>query len=252
MLLGLFVSIAPDGIPRLQQATLDLRVLVFTFGISLIAGILFGLAPAVRQPKPDLLAGKELHPAARNFLRPALITASDLRCRWFLLACAGLLLRSLWRLERRTAGHGYASVVAAQIDLVRISLPASKHNNWNFSGNLRCRLAKLPGVSALGLSDRLPPSGGMLGDVSSSIEVPGQPPFADGTGGMIGYRFVTPDYFSALGIRIVRGRAFRPDDLSLSNNPVVLSEALAKRILSGRRSRRKIGFFPKPVKPGVR
>ena len=231
ILLGLFVSIAPDGIPRLQQATLDLRVLVFTFGISLIAGVLFGLAPAVRQPEPDLLAGKELHPAARNFLRQTLITA-QIAVSLVPLAFAGLLLRSLWRLESVPLGMDTQSVVAAQIDLAEYRYP-QQTQQLEFFRQLALRLAKLPGVSALGLSDSLPPSGGMQAMFLSSIEVPGQPPFADGTGGMIGYRFVTPDYFSALGIRIVRGRAFRPDDLSLSNNPVVLSEALAKRVLPG-------------------
>src|SRR6267154_1704038 len=241
MLLGLFVSIAPDGIPRLQQATLDLRVLVFTFGISLIAGILFGLAPAVRQPEPDLLAGKELHPAARNFLRQALITA-QIAVSLVLLAFAGLLLRSLWRLESVPLGMDTQSVVAAQIDLAEYRYP-QQTQQLEFFRQLELRLAKLPGVSALGLSDSLPPSGGMQATFLSSIEVPGQPPFADGTGGMIGYRFVTPDYFSALGIRIVRGRAFRPDDLSLSNNPVVLSEALAKRVLPGGDAVGKSVFF---------
>src|SRR5260370_24302968 len=77
----------------------------------------------------------------------------------------------------------------------------------------------------------------------SSIEIPGQPRFFDGTGGMIGYRFVTPDYFTALGIRIVSGRAFRAEDLFANNNPVILSAALAKRLLPGADPVGKSVFF---------
>ncbi len=94
LLLGLFMSIAPDGIPHLQQAALDFRVLAFTLGISLVSGIFFGLAPALRQPEPDLLAGKESRATARNFLRQTLVTA-QIAVSLVLLAGAGLLLRSL-------------------------------------------------------------------------------------------------------------------------------------------------------------
>ena len=230
LLLGFFVSIAPDGIPRLQQATLDLRVLGFTLGISLVAGILFGLAPAARQPEPDLLAGKESRATARNFLRQALITA-QIAVSLVLLAGAGLLLRSLWKLQTVPLGMDTQSIVAAQIDLAEYRYPQAPQQ-LEFFRQLESRLARLPGVSALGLSDSLPPSGGMQATFLSSIEIPGKPPFAEGTGGMIGYRYVTPDYFSVLGIRLVSGRAFRTEDLAANTNPVILSEALAKRLLA--------------------
>jgi predicted permease len=231
LLLVLFVSIAPDGIPRLQQATLDLRVLGFTLGISLVTGILFGLAPAARRPEPNLLTGNESRATTRNFLRQALITA-QIAVSLVLLAGAGLLLRSLWKLQSVPLGMDAQSVVAAQVDLTEYRYP-QQPQQLEFFRQLELRLAKLPEVSALGLSDSVPPSGGTQATFLSSIEVPGQPTFADGTGGMIDYRFVTPDYFSALGIRMVSGRAFRAEDLSASNNPVILSEALAKRLMPG-------------------
>jgi predicted permease len=230
LLLGLFVSIAPDGIPRLQQATLDLRVLGFTLGISLVAGILFGLAPAARQPEPDLLAGKETRATTGNYLRQALITA-QIAVSLVLLAGAGLLLRSLWKLQSVPLGMDTQSIVAAQIDLAEYRYPQPPQQ-LEFFRQLEARLARLPGVSALGLSDSLPPSGGMQATFLSTMEIPGKPLFADGTGGMIGYRYVTPDYFSALGIRMVSGRAFRAEDLAANTNPVILSEALVKRLLA--------------------
>jgi putative ABC transport system permease protein len=228
-LLRLFVSISPDGIPRLQQATLDARVVVFSLAMSLLSGILFGLAPAFRRPSADLLTGKESRGTERHLLRQTLVTA-QIAVSLVLLAGAGLLLRSLWRLESVPLGMETQSVLTAQINLADYRYPRQAQQ-LEFFRDVTSRLVRLPGVSALGLSDSLPPSGGIQATFLSSIEIPGRPRFSDGTGGMIGYRFVTPDYFPALGIRIVSGRGFQADDLSSGTNPVVLSEALAKRLM---------------------
>jgi predicted permease len=230
-LLRLFVSISPDGIPRLQQATLDARVVVFSLAMSLLSGILFGLTPAFRRPSPDLLTGKESRGTERHLLRQTLVTA-QIAVSLVLLAGAGLLLRSLWRLESVPLGIETQSVLTAQINLADYRYP-QQAQQLEFFRNVVSRLAGLPGVSALGLSNGLPPSGGMQATFLSTIEIPGQPRFSGGTGGMIGYRSVTPGYFSALGIRIVSGRAFRADDLSGESNPVILSETLAKRLMPG-------------------
>jgi len=228
-LLRLFVSISPDGIPRLQQATLDARVVVFSLAMSLLSGILFGLAPAFRRPSPDLLAGKESRATERHLLRQTLVTA-QIAVSLILLAGAGLLLRSLWRLESVPLGMETQSILTAQINLADYRYP-QQPQQLEFFRDVASRLTRLPGLGAMALSDSLPPSGGMQATFLSTIEIPGRPRFSDGTGGMIGYRFVTPDYFSALGIHIVSGRGFQAGDLSTGNNPVVLSEALAKRLM---------------------
>src|SRR6202047_2396989 len=75
MLMHLFVSIAPEGIPRLQQSTLDLRVILFTVGISLLCGIIFGLAPALRMPTSEFLSGKQVRLTSPSPLRQALVAA---------------------------------------------------------------------------------------------------------------------------------------------------------------------------------
>src|SRR5882724_4673284 len=95
-LLRLFISIAPEGIPRLEQATIDVRVLLFALTISLVSGILFGLAPGLRCPRPELLTGKENRATSRSLLRQSLVTA-QIAVSLILLAGAGLLLRSLWK-----------------------------------------------------------------------------------------------------------------------------------------------------------
>ena len=99
-----------------------------------------------------------------------------------------------------------------------------------FFNSLEARLGKLPGVTASTISDSLPPSGGTRGRLLASMQVEGQPPFEKGTGGLIMWRYVTPGYFSALGIPIVRGRAFTEADRATGASAMILSQAFAQRL----------------------
>ncbi|HXY23875.1 MAG TPA: ABC transporter permease [Candidatus Acidoferrum sp.] len=230
-LLRLFISIAPEGIPRLEQASLDLRVLGFALGMSVLSGILFGVAPALHRPAPELLAGKENHATPRGVLRQALVTL-QIAVSLVLLAGAGLLLRSLWKLQTVALGMDAKSVITAGMDLTAHRYPDAE-KQLAFFQHLEERLKRMPGVTLLALSDTLPPSGGMQATFLSSIEIPGHARFSEGTGGMIGYRYVTPGYFPALSIPILRGRGFREEDRMPVERPVILSEALAKRLFPG-------------------
>src|SRR5467141_364018 len=229
-LLRLFVSIAPEGIPRLEQASIDVRVLLFTVAISLCSGILFGLAPAFRTPKPELLTGKENRATSRSLLRQSLVTA-QIAISLILLAGAGLLLRSLWKLEAVSLGMDTQHVISAKIDLAEYRYPDAT-KQLAFFHQVEARLKQAPGIMRLAISDTLPPSGGMRATFLSSIEIPGHGKFSEGTGGMIGYRYVTPGYFPALGIPILHGRSFSEEDRSPAEKPVILGEALAKRLFS--------------------
>ena len=230
-LLQLFESIAPEGIPHLLQAGLDQRVLVFTLVVSLLSGILFGLAPALKRPSPDLLAGKESRQTTRLYLRQILV-ASQVAVSLILLTSAGLLLQSLWKLQAVPLGMDTQNVMTAQIALGQYRYPTPERQ-VAFFDDLEGRLRNMPGVTALGLSDTLPPSGGMQATIYSQIETPGRPTPAEGTGGMIGWRSVSPGYFQALGVPIVRGRAFTEADRAAGQEPVILSESLAKRLFPG-------------------
>ncbi len=227
-LLRLFVSIAPEGIPRLEQAAVDVRVLLFALGVSLLSGILFGLASALRRPVPELLTGKENRATSRGMLRQLLVTV-QIAVSLILLAGAGLLLRSLWKLETVALGMDAKSAITAGIDLAEYRYPDSA-KQLAFFDQVEARLKQMPGVTSLALSDTLPPSGGMQATFLSAIEIPGHTKFSAGTGGMIGYRYVTPAYFPALGVPIVRGRGFREEDRAPAERPVILSEALAKKL----------------------
>src|SRR5882762_1717600 len=196
-LLRFFVSIAPEGIPRLEQASVDVRVLLFTLGVALLSGVLFGLASALRRPTPELLVGKETRATSRGMLRQVLVTV-QIAVSLILLAGAGLLLRSLWKLETVSLGMDTKSVITAGINLAEYRYPDSA-KQLAFFDQVEARLKRMPGTTALALSDSLPPSGGRQATFLSSLNIPGHVKFSAGTGGMIGYRFVTPGYFTGLG-----------------------------------------------------
>jgi putative ABC transport system permease protein len=228
LLLRLFVSITPEGIPRLEQASVDIRVLLFALGVSLLSGSLFGLASALRRPAPELLTGKENQATSRGMLRQVLVTV-QIAVSLILLAGAGLLLRSLWKLETVALGMDAKSVITAGIDLTEYRYPDTA-KQVAFFEQLETRLKQMPGVTSLALSDTLPPAGGSEATFLSTLEIPGHTKFSAGTGGMIGYRYITPGYFPALSVPILRGRGFREEDRSPDERPVILSEALAKKL----------------------
>jgi putative ABC transport system permease protein len=230
LLLRLFVSIAPEGIPRLEQATIDIRVMLFALAVSLLSGILFGLASALRRPAPELLTGKENRATSRGVLRQLLVTV-QIAVSLILLAGAGLLLRSLWKLETVALGMDAKSAITAGIDLAEYRYPDAARQ-FAFFNQVEARLKQMPGVTALALSDSLPPSGGTQATFLSTIEIPGHPKFSAGTGGMISYRYVTPGYFPALGIPLLHGRGFTAEDRSSAGKPLILSEGLAKKLFS--------------------
>jgi putative ABC transport system permease protein len=227
-LLRLFVSIAPEGIPRLQQAGLDLRVIAFTFAIALASATVFSVAPALHRPAPEMLSGKQTHGTPRTLVRQILVTV-QIAISLVLLTGASLLLRSLWNLQSVSTGMETGNVLTETVSLGAYRYPQTAQQLAFFT-ELEARLKRIPSITALALSDSLPPAGPMRSTIYAAIEIPGRPPLAEGTGGMVGWRAVTPDYFTALGIRIVQGRGFQQQDRLPSENTIILSEALTRQL----------------------
>lgn len=230
-LLRVFVSIAPEGIVRLQQASLDVRVLIFCLAVTVVSGVLFGLAPALRNPQREWLVGKASGTVRRGVVRQVLV-AGQIAGSLVLLAGAGMLLKSLWNIQRVPLGLDAQNVITAQISLAEHSFP-DMTKQLAFLQQVERRLSRIPGAGILAMSDTLPPSGGMQATFFASIEVPGHAKPSQGTGGMVGWRMVTPNYFAALTIPIPRGRGFTDADRSPDEHPVVLSESLAARLFPG-------------------
>ncbi len=230
-LLRLFIALAPSGIPRLHEARLDPRVLLFVLALSVGSAILFGLGPALQAPKEAWLTARRVTGFDRHQFRQALVV-TQVAISLVLLAGASLLLRSLWNLENDSLGMQDRAVLAVTLDLGRAFYP-QPGQRFAFFEEIEARLKRLPGIEALALSDSVPPGGWEHARIYAAIEVEGRPRFTKGTGGMVAWRSVTPGYFSVLDIPILRGRGFVEQDRTPDTHVIVLSQALARRIFPG-------------------
>jgi putative ABC transport system permease protein len=224
----------PGNLPRIADVHLDGTVLTFSLLISLLTGILFGLAPALQSARADLSStlkegGRATAGATRQRTRAALVIC-EIALSLMLLVGAGLLLRSLLRLQRVDAGfHGAPERILA----MTIS-PANKRYSdqaagIEFYGRLLDRVRQLPGIELAALSDGLPPD--QEGDADTFM-IQGSPPLAGGNP-VVTLDTVSPDYFRAMGIRLLAGRAFTEGD-GLESPPVAMvSESFARRYLPG-------------------
>jgi predicted permease len=230
-LLRAFIAIAPSGILRLEQAHLDGRALAFSLAAALASGLLFGMAPALETARAEDLTGARSVGARRGLFRQTLV-AGQIAISLVLLTSATLLMRSLWNLEAAPLGFQPEHVIAASFELGPSRYPTGVRQQAFFEG-LEARAAAIPGVRAAALSDSLPPAGGTRARPYTALQAEGHERYTRDTGGMIVWRFITPDYFAALGIPIVRGRGFAEEDREPSRNATVLSQSLAARLFPG-------------------
>jgi predicted permease len=230
-LLQVFVALAPAGIPYLDRAQIDLRIVCFTVVLSIVCGALFGLAPALQKPSGEMLSGRSLasvsHASVRQWLVVAQIAASMV-----LLTGAMLLLRSFWNLQNQPLGMRADNTLTASVTLGEhnYSTAASK---MVFFQQLAMRLRFGPGVSVVSVSDSLPPADGHDGMRYGEILVSGRPRSAEGPGAVVRDRWVSPEYFRVLDIPIVRGEGFREEQVSAKDHFVVLSQQLAGLLFPG-------------------
>jgi predicted permease len=194
----------------------------------LVCGVLFGVAPAFRQPQADALAGWRTLGARQHGFRHALV-AAQICVSLMLLTGASLLLRSLWNLQNQPLGMRTGGVITAGITLGQRAY-AEPARQLEFFDELERRLKRLPGIEHAAISDSVPPSGPAHDMIYAAIDVAGRPRMPEGTGGMVTWRIVTPGYFAALGAPILRGRGFGEEDRDAGRNAVILSGSLAHRM----------------------
>ena len=242
LLLRLFITIAPAGIPFLAKAHLDLRIILFTVLLSLLCGVVFGTLPALmRQHVAALTArpsGSRVHALTRQCLVVGQIAISMV-----LLICAALLLRSFRSIEEQKLGLQPRGVLTAHIALPRYRYTTTQQQ-MEFALNAEAAVRRLPGVQAVGMSDSMPPGENHGQQIYSNIEVEGNGRPAGGTGGMVTWRWVTPEYFSALEIPILRGQGFTEAERVSSERYLLLSSTLATRLFG---DQEPIGQHIKPV-----
>ncbi|HKQ09541.1 MAG TPA: ABC transporter permease [Blastocatellia bacterium] len=226
--LRLLPLIGSEKIPRLQEVTLDARVLGFTLLVSLLTSVVFGLVPAYQAVKFDLqTALKEGGRAAasargRSRLRAALIVA-EVALSLVLLVGAGLLIKSFWRLRQIDTGFRAEQVLTMRLFPPASAYPDDQHVAAFYEEVLR-RVRSLPGVTDAAVVDAVP-----LGDRSGGtvMEVEGRPVELSAMNAA-GWRVVSPDYFRTLGVRLVKGRFLEDADQGKAKTVAVINETLAR------------------------
>ncbi len=224
------VALSPDALPRAAEVALDGRVLAFTMGLSILTGVIFGLAPALAASRPDptwaLKDGSRGATSTRGRLRGALVVA-ELALSLVLLVGTGLMARSFVQLRQVDPGFRPDHVLVLSASLPAVTRDDDEKARWvAFFARASERLARLPGVRAVGAVTLLP-----LDNSSSdySFEIENYVPRTPGDGPDNEAREVEGDYFAALGIPLVRGRMIAPSDDLHAPRVVVINQAMAKR-----------------------
>ncbi|HSA57042.1 MAG TPA: ABC transporter permease [Gemmatimonadaceae bacterium] len=228
LFLGLLMAAeAATNLPRAGEIALDGRVLLFTLGVSVLTGLLFGSAPAWQLARAGRSGGSSdaLRDGARGstggtVARSALVV-SELALAMMLLIGAGLLLRSFDLLLRVDPG-----VRSEQVLTFSVRLPTE--NRAFFPQSLE-RIRALPGVRSAAVTSQLPVSGRGIGAWLNLVDRP-FPPGMKPTGEA--YRVVSPGYFETMGIALRRGRLLRETD-RIDAPVVVINEALARKYYPG-------------------
>jgi len=214
-LLKIFVSLAPAGLPRLAEASLDLRVVAAAAFLTLGCTFLFGLAPFA--------------PQRSQWFRPGLLVV-QIALTLVLLSSAATFVQALIHQLQTPLGMRAEHTLVAEINLHRERYP-DRPQQLHFFEALEDRLRQIPGVQAVAVTDAVPPEGRAMTTIFSTIQVEGRPADTGSpTGGMVVHRQVTPDYFAILGIPILQGRAFTEDDRNGPEDAVLLSQSLARRL----------------------
>jgi putative ABC transport system permease protein len=221
------------SVPRLDELSMDGRVLGFSLLISLLTGVLFGLAPAIHAARTNLnemlkeggrsVTGGKVRQRIRN-----LLVTVEVGLSVALLISAGLLLRSFWRLQDVNPGFQ-----ADHLLTMRINLPRNRYQDnpraWQFYKRLVEETGALPGVQAVGVTSGVPMGGG---NTATDIGIEGKPAATDGKQPSADWRIVSPGYFRTMGIP-VRGREFDDRDTGDSQPVTIISEEMARRYWPG-------------------
>ena len=226
-----FGVVGAEAMPRAADAGMDAGVLAFVAAVAAGSALVFGLIPALQLSQEALHdtlkeGGRQPTGLVRRGARQAFI-AVQVSLAVILLVGATLLVRSMWALQQVPTGFSSASVVAMDV-----SLPVATYAEGEqipFYERLQARIDTLPGVIATGAVNILPLSGSYD---SRGVQIEDHPR-PDGQGEAPQARSVTPGYFKAMGIPLVRGRLFEPRDVEGAPRVVLISEAMARRYWPG-------------------
>ena len=227
--LDALLALAPTNLPRSGEIRLDSGILLFSLGLSIVTGILFGLAPAWLAARVDVNEALKqgtrgsTEGGVRGRLRGALVVI-EVTIALVLLGGAGLLARSFIQLTQV-----YPGFVPENATTMRVSLPQDKYSTREqriaFADALLERVKNLPGVQAVGLTDTMP----LVGDYMLGFSIEGHAVIDRSELPRLYHSVVSPDYFRAMGIRLARGRVFTSQDDAKAPRVCLINETLARQ-----------------------
>jgi len=219
----------PGNIPRLREASLDMRVLLFTLALSLLTSLLTGVLPALDVSRADLVdflaAGGNHGVAGTHGRAQSALIVIQTALVIVLLSSAGLLIRSYINVESVDAGFSQSTLsTSVQLD-PRYSRPQQRAE---FYRSFYSRLSAIPGVTAVGGINALPLSNS---ETMKLFEVEGYPNQKDQ---LVEGRWVTPGYFSAMSIPLIAGRPFTNGDTSYTDRLAIVNQSFANKYFANR------------------
>jgi putative ABC transport system permease protein len=243
----LLLKLFADQLPQLGEIGLSVPVLTFTFGLSVATGFLAGLVPALSMTRGDFNdalkqgLGRTDATSGSSMMRSALVVV-EVALSLVLLVGAGLMVRSLWKLQTIDPGFDQHNVLTMNVQ-VNKKLFADATQESQFFDQVLDRVRSLPGVESAGAVDNLPLNGGS----NQPVAVEGRPAVALSEQPEVSVRVATAGYFKAMRIPVLQGRTIGPDDRAGSAPVVVISQSMAKQFWPNGDAighHVKLSFFP--------
>jgi len=227
----LLLALSPQEIPRLDEITLDYRVLAFNAALAMLTGVMVGLLPAIQGSKVDLIESlkddvQKIGTGASALSLKSALVAGEIALSLVLLIGAGLLLRSLTKVLSVDAGFERQNVLS-----VSLALPIAQYYREptkvpDFYRRLIEQVSAIPGVKAVGATSKIPLS--REERLGTAFEVEGRPASSEYSEGATTFS-ISPDYFKAMGIPILQGRAFTEADCLQASPVLIINETMARR-----------------------
>jgi putative ABC transport system permease protein len=220
-------SIGPDDVPRLDAVRIDTPIVLFAIGIAAVSSIVFGLVPAIRASRPDVMdllrrSGRTGSLAAGKWLRNGVVIA-EVALSFVLLIGSGLMIRSFIALQHADPGYNTANTLTFLIPNLPLPEAAARQA---FQRDFQARLASLPGVTAVTAANPFPLDGRLANGRWGTEEAASDPAKFQ----QADVRIVLPGYFAALGTRILEGREFTDaDNVSGDSRDVIIDRVLARK-----------------------
>ena len=231
---NLLKAFIPENISQVKAITIDAYVLGFTLLVSLLTGLIFGLAPATQASNFNLNetlkeGGRDTAAGSRGKRLRSLLVIAEVAVSLVLLIGAGLLINSFLRLRSVDPGFRADNLLTMRIVLPRLKYPEQPQRTA-FYAELLSRVEALPGVQAAAVTNWIPLVS--QGD-SVGFSIEGRPEPAAGQIPIAVTRVISPHYFSTMGIQLLQGRQFNEQDRADTPRTVVINETMARRYWPG-------------------